>query len=580
MISEFLHDFRNLASPYWRSDEKWKARALLGAIIALNLGMVYIQVLVNEWIREFYNVLQSLDKAKFAAEILRFCLLAGAYIAQAVYMLYLSQMLQIRWRKWLTDKYLRDWLTHKAYYRINFAAPVTDNPDQRISEDINSYIELMINLGTNLLSSVATLVSFLGILWILSGTLIIPFANHAIKLPGYMVWAALFYAVLGTWLTMRIGNPLILLNFNQQRFEADFRFSMVRVRENSEQVALYGGEQQEQAHLLDRFNILMDNFWKIMRRQKRLSWLTNTYSQAAVVFPVIMAAPRFFAGQMDLGGLMQTVGAFAAVQGALSYLVTSYTTIARWRAVIDRLVGFSRTLDMLQSSGSLKPTERIHSPEQMIRIDSLSVFLPNGNALFRDLKLNIAPGAHLLITGPSGSGKSTLIRSLAGIWPFCQGNISLPDMSSIMFLPQKPYLPLGTLRNALCYPHSDGYRPEELEKVLEECGLGYLAASLEKDEDWSHVLSLGEQQRLAFSRVFLVKPDFIFLDEATASLDEKSEAALYELLESKFPHSAVTSVGHRSTLLTWHCERLTFEGDAKWVKSALERECKGPHQSF
>ena len=236
---------------------------------------------------------------------------------------------------------------------------------------------------------------------------------------------------------------------------------MVRVRENSESIALYGGEQQEETYLRDRFNILLENFWKIMRRQKRLSWLTNTYSQAAVVFPVIMAAPRFFAGQMDLGGLMQTVGAFAAVQGALSYLVTSYTTIAKWHAVIDRLVGFSRILEMLQSSGSMKPTGRIHTAEQVIRIDSLSVFLPNGKALFRDLKLNIAPGTHLLITGPSGCGKSTLIRSLAGIWPFCQGNISLPDTSSIMFLPQKPYLPLGTLRNALCYPHADGYRPEE-----------------------------------------------------------------------------------------------------------------------
>ena len=304
MVSEFLKDFRNLASPYWRSDEKWKARALLGAIIAMNLGMVYVQVLVNEWIREFYNVLQSLDKSRFTAEILRFCLLASAYIAQAVYMLYLSQMLQIRWRKWLTDKYLQDWLNHQAYYRINFAATMTDNPDQRISEDVNSYIEMTINLGTNLLSSVATLVSFLGILWQLSGTLVMPLgARSTIKLPGYMVWAALFYSILGTWLTMRIGNPLILLNFNQQRFEADFRFSMVRVRENSEPIALYGGEKQEQTYLRDRFSILMDNFWKIMRRQKRLSWLTNTYGQAAVVFPVLMAAPRFFAGQMHLGDL-------------------------------------------------------------------------------------------------------------------------------------------------------------------------------------------------------------------------------------------------------------------------------------
>ncbi len=295
MISEFLQDFRNLAYPYWRSDEKWKASILLGAIIAMNLGMVYVQVLVNVWIKDFYNVLQTLDKSRFAAEILRFCLLAGAYVAQATYMLYLSQMLQIRWRKWLTDKYLRDWLTHKAYYRMDFVPAMTDNPDQRISEDINSYIEMAINLGTNLLNSVATLVAFLGILWQLSGTLIIPLSAQAtIKLPGYMVWAALFYAIFGTWLTMRVGNPLILLNFNQQMFESDFRFSMVRVRENSESIALYGGEKQEETHLRDRFDILMDNFWKIMKRQKRLSWVTNTYGQAAVVFPVLMADPSVF----------------------------------------------------------------------------------------------------------------------------------------------------------------------------------------------------------------------------------------------------------------------------------------------
>jgi len=569
MISEFFKDFRNLAFPYWRSDEKWKAGALLAAIIAMNLGMVYIQVRVNEWIRVFYNVLQSRDKARFLGEILVFCVLAAAYIAQAVYMLYLSQMLQIRWRKWLTDKYLKDWLSHQSYYRINFVVPTTDNPDQRISEDINSYIEQTINLGTNLLNSVATLFSFLAILWVLSGTLTIPFGTlAAVRLPGYMVWAALVYSVLGTWLTIRIGNPLVLLNFNQQRYEADFRFNMVRVRENSESIALYGGEKQEEGHLRDRFDILMENFWKIMRRQKRLSWLTNTYGQAAVVFPVLMAAPAFFAGQMDLGGLMQTVSAFGAVHGALSYLVNSYTTIARWHAVIDRLAGFSGTMDRLQSPEFLRGAERILTGGKEMKIDSLSVSLPGDKLLVRNLKLNIAPGTHLLITGPSGCGKSTLIRALAGIWPYCRGTVSLPDLSSMMFLPQKPYLPLGTLHDALCYPRSDGHTPEELEKVLEECGLKHLAPLLGKDENWSHVLSVGEQQRLAFARVLLGKPDFVFLDEATASVDEKSEADLYELLKRSLPHSAVTSVGHRGTLFAWHSERLKFEGDANWVESS------------
>jgi putative ATP-binding cassette transporter len=392
-----------------------------------------------------------------------------------------------------------------------------------------------------------------------------------------MVWAALFYSVLGTWLTVKVGNPLVLLNFNQQRFEADFRFSMVRVRENSESIALYGGEKHEGVHLRDRFNILMENFWRIMRRRKRLSWLTNTYSQAAVVFPFLMAAPRFFAGEMHLGGLMQTVGAFAALHGALSYLITSYPEIARWHAVIDRLSSFTRIMDRLQEGSEIpQGVERVQIPEKVLRADSLSVSLPNGKVLVKDLDLNIAPGTHLLITGPSGCGKSTLIRSLAGIWPYCNGTISLPRSSSIMFMPQKPYLPLGTLRTALCYPHPDGHRPEDLQKVLEKCGLGYLAVLLDKDDNWSQVLSLGEQQRLAFSRVLLVKPDFIFLDEATASVDEKSEAVLYEMLTRNLPHCAVTSVGHRSSLLAWHSEKLTFEGDANWVKSALGTERKGP----
>lgn len=576
MKYEFLTAFRDLSLPYWRSEDRWKARALLAAIIVMNLGMVYIQVLVNEWTRVFYNVLENLDKTKFFTEIATFCFLAGAYIAQAVYMLYLSQMLQIRWRKWLTDQYLRDWLSNQAYYRVNLADPQTDNPDQRISEDINSYIEMTISLGASLLNSVATLLSFLAILWQLSGTLVVPLGSIVLHIPGYMLWAALVYSLLGTWLTMRIGNPLILLNFKQQRFEADFRFSMVRVRENSESIALYGGEEQEGIHLRGRFAVLMENFWTIMKRQKRLSWLTNTYGQAAVIFPVLMAAPRFFAGEMQLGGLMQTAGAFAAVHGALSYLVTSYTSIAKWHAVIDRLVSFSRTLDRLRSPQPVQEAARILLPETSIRAESLGAFLPNGKLLFQNLNLDIRPGSRLLITGPSGCGKSTLIRALAGIWPYCRGNISMPESSKVIFLPQRPYLPLGTLRDALCYPHPNTYRAEELESVLHQCGLDYLIESLGKDGDWSHVLSLGEQQRLAFSRVMLARPDFLFLDEATASLDEKSEAALYGLLCSTIPHAAVTSVGHRSSLLPWHTEKLTFDGEATWIQSTIGKgSCLG-----
>ncbi len=574
-MSEFIEAFRRLAIPYWKSEDKWRAWVLLVAIVAFNLGMVYFLVKINLWYKDFYNILQTLNKAAFLPSILKFCLLAAAYIFLAVYMLYLSQMLQIRWRDWLTDKYLKEWLNHKAYYRINFDGAATDNPDQRISEDINSYISQTINLGTSLLSSVASLFSFLVILWVLSGSLVVPLGAHSFSIPGYMVWASLLYAVFGTWVTIRVGNPLVRLNFDQQKYEADFRFSMVRVREHSESIALYGGEDHEQTHLMGRFKSLLDNFWKIMKRQKRLSWVTNSYSQAAVIFPLLMAAPRFFSGKMNLGGLMQTADAFGQVQGAFSFLVTSYVTIASWHAVINRLVGFSRTMDRLESTELLPGTKCLCAPCKAIKIEAFNVSLPNGKLLVRDLELNIESGAHLLITGPSGCGKSTLVRALAGIWPFCEGTAILPESSKIMFLPQKPYLPLGTLGNALCYPHTNGYRPEDFQRVLELCGLAHLGQHLEKDEDWAHVLSLGEQQRLAFSRILLVKPDFIFLDEATASVDEKSEEALYDVLQNNLPCSAVISVGHRGTLVAWHSERLTFEGDANWVKSLLGAQSRG-----
>lgn len=560
-MAELMESFRRLAVPYWKSEDKWKALLLLFAIVAMNLGMVYVLVELNLWIKAFYDVLQATDKARFFPEILRFCLLAGAYTAQAVYSIYLSQMLQIRWRNWLTNKYLQKWLDGKTYYRIRFEGPATDNPDQRISEDINTYTEQTISLGMNLLSSLVTLISFLGILWVLSGSLAIPSDAHTtFHLPGYMVWAALLYSIFGTWLTVRVGNPLVRLNFDQQRFEADFRFSMVRVRESGEPIALYGGEEQELTHLRNRFKSLLDNFWKIMRRQKRLSWVTNSYRQAAIIFPLLMAAPRFFSGHMHLGGLMQTVDAFAAVQGSLSYLVSSYTTIARWQAVIERLLGFSRTMDRLQSSELLPGVQRLPTLEKAITLHSVNIYLPDGAPLLRNLDLNIKQGTRLLVTGPSGCGKSTLIRALAGIWPFCRGKVSLPESSTVLFLPQKPYLPLGTLGKALSYPHLNGYSPQDFERVLEQCRLAYLAAFLQTEEEWSHALSPGEQQRLAFARILLVKPDFLFLDEATASVDEETEAVLYELLRKYLPNSAVVSVGHRGTLLAWHSERLVIRG--------------------
>jgi putative ATP-binding cassette transporter len=568
----------SLIGPYWASEEKWSALVLLVVIMGMNLGMVYVQVLLNEWIKDFYNALQAQNKAMFFMELGRFAKLAAAYIAQAVYMLYLNQMLQIRWRRWLTEKYLSTWLGHQAYYRMQFLTQkeTADNPDQRISEDINSFLDLTMTLSIELLSSAATLVSFVAILWGLSGTLTIHLGSAGVlRIPGYMVWAAIGYSAIGTLLTLRVGNPLVQLNFNQQRFEADFRFSMARLRENSESVALYRGEQEERADFVSCFRAVVGNYWKIMKRRKKVNWLTSSYNQLAVIFPVLMAAPRFFAGQMHLGGLMQTAAAFSSVHGALSYLVNSYVTIANWNAVLNRLTGFTGAMERVATLKERQELKRLDSPDGSFCVKSLSVLLPDGKVLLEDLSLCLEPGASLLVMGQSGSGKSTLIRSLAGIWPFASGAIVLPETAKIMFLPQKPYLPLGTLRHALYYPYSPRRADERLPEVLELCHLTHLLTTLDQSDNWSQSLSLGEQQRIAFARILLQRPDYMFLDEATASLDEHLEGMLYQLIRSRLPHATVISTGHRSTLLAWHQSRLRLIGGGKWITSPGATESLG-----
>jgi putative ATP-binding cassette transporter len=558
---QFLRDLWVLARPYWFSEEKWGARGLLAIIVALNLGMVGIMVLLNQWNNAFYNTLQDKDLEGFYQQLLVFSGLAGAFILVAVYRLYLNQMLQIRWRRWLTERYLDEWIAHRTYYRLQLTDRETDNPDQRIADDLSLFVERTLSLTLGLLSAVVTLVSFVVILWGLSGMFSFNLGGHEIVVPGYMVWVALVYAIVGTWLTHLIGRPLVGLNFNQQKFEANFRFSLVRVRENAEAIALYRGEAGEIGNLRLRFSDVWRNWWEIMKRQKKLTWFNAGYNQIANIFPILVAAPRFFSGAIPLGGLMQTASAFGQVQDSLSWFVNAYAQLAEWKATVDRLTTFHHAMQnaAAHSADGVGATAGAGSD---LAAHGVALALPDGRALAAPFDLAIPAGAPLLVTGPSGAGKSTLFRAFAGIWPFGHGTVTQPA-GGILFLPQKPYLPIGRLREALAYPAAaDAFAESALREALAAVGLPALADRLEEDQHWAQVLSGGEQQRVAFARALLQAPDWLFLDEATSALDEYSESALYQLLAQRLPRTTVVSIGHRSSLAAFHPRRLVFEPHA------------------
>jgi putative ATP-binding cassette transporter len=470
-----------------------------------------------------------------------------------VYSFYLRGILHIRWRRWLTDRLLRDWLTDQSYYRMQLDQATTDNPDQRIQEDLDRFATITLALSLGLLHAVVTLLSFLSILWTLSGALTIPLGDSmSIKIPGYMVFAALIYAVAGTMLTRWIGRPLIRLNFDQQRYEADFRFSMVRLRENAENVAFYGGEARELDTFKDRFARVIANWWGIIRRRKKLAWFTYGYEQLAIVFPFLVAAPRYFDKSIQLGGLMQISSAFRQVQESLSFIISSYTEIAEYQAVVQRLSGFRGRMDDIAAQLQAPQPIEIERAGTGVEVEALDLNLPDGRLLRPDIALGAGPGSPLLVTGPSGSGKSTLLRAIAGLWPFGRGRIRVAESRSL-FLPQRPYLPLGTLAEVLVYPHAAAEFPrDKLAEALRAVGLPHLVEQLDEDGNWALRLSIGEQQRVAFARVLLARPEIVFLDEATSALDEAAEMSLYRLLREAPWRPTIVSVGHHGTLRRFH----------------------------
>jgi len=566
--SGFLRAFWALFKPYWFSEERLIARLLLFAIIALTLGMVYMNVQINQWQNLFFNTLQDKNKAEFYRQILRFAALATIWIVMSVYSLYLTQMLQIRWRRWLTDKYLKDWLTDRTYYPMQLKGRQTDNPDQRIAEDLRIFVNQTLSLSIGLLNALVTLVSFVGVLWALSGPLVIPLDGREIVIPGYMVWAALLYATLGNWLANRIGRPLIGLNFEQQRYEADFRYSLMRFRENMEGVALYRGEDDELRGFSARFRGIYANWWAIMKRQKQLTWFISGYGQLAVIFPFVVAAPRFFSGAIALGGLMQTASAFGYVRESLSWFINVYTSFAEWKATVDRLIGFHQAIEAAQRAQQDNPgIELASGPDGALKLDRLELDLPTGETLVSRASLDIALGSRVLLQGPSGSGKSTLFRAIAGIWPFGRGRILHPAQFDRLFLPQRPYFPLGTLREALCYPSRlESFTDIEIGEALTAVGLSHLLARLDQSADWTTQLSGGEQQRVAFARAILEKPAWLFLDEATSNLDDASQAELYALLTDRLKHTTIVSIAHRNELARFHGQRLELDAGARGVR--------------
>lgn len=578
----FLGKVWRLAAPYWwateagvdrvvlgvrvRIAERWLARGLLAIIIGMAVFLVWLSKELNAWNARFFNALQDKNEAAFWAELRYWAVLVFIFIVVAVYRLWLRQLLVIRWRRWLTDIYFRDWLGERTYYRMELINHGTDNPEQRIEDDVNQFCQQTLSISLGILSELMTLVTFTVVLWNLSGNFKLEVMG--VEIPGYMMWIAIVYAAIGSWATYKIGRPLVRVNFNLQRYNADFRYRMTRIRENAESIALYGGEPDETRRLRGAFERIYDTWWDYMKYNKRLTWLTVFYGQVASIFPIIVAAPRYFAGEVPLGMLTQTAGAFGQVQGSLSWFVDSYTQLADWKAGVDRLTGFGEAMTRAKVA-----TETAHGFEiteagrRRLVLDEVEVALPSGRILLEGVDLTLPQGERMVIQGPSGSGKTTLFRVLAGLWPFGKGRVTVPAGARVLFLPQKPYLPIGTLREAIAYPDKpEAHEDLEFGEVLTACKLDHLTDRLDEVANWSMTLSPGEQQRLSFARALLQRPDWLFLDEATSALDVATEARLYAMLLERLPDATVVSIAHRPAVAQYHQRRLVIDPATRRVR--------------
>ena len=567
---QFFRDFWTLLKPYWRSEEKWSAYGLFGLIIACITIQNFASLALTKFYQTFFDALDNLNKSVIQGLLLKFVIIVAILIIVVGYNVYLSGILSIRWRRWLTKNYLSHWLANHTFYRMQILHKNVDNPDQRISEDLDAFSSSTLNLFTSLLDSVLSLIIFGCLLWKISGSIQIPIGAHQYTIPGYLLWVALICAIAGTWLTRIIGRSLPGLNYRQQQYNANFRFGMARLRETSEQVALYRGENLEKQQLGKSFTDVVGNFMRLIRVQKYLMFFQFGYNSISYLIGLIAGLPLLFEKKIQIGGLMQISQAYGQVISALSILVTAFAGIAAWRAVIYRLIEFKRHIDeanYLAQETSI--TYQQHKDDKLI-VNNLDLLLPTKEVILKNLHLNIEPNNSLLITGPSGVGKSTLLRALAGIWPHGRGEILLPENAHMIFLPQKPYLPIGTLKDAMVYPNNNSnISDEKIKEILTTCGLEKLTDKLATESNWAQELSLGEQQLIGFARVFLQKPDWIFLDEATSALDENNESKMYELLHSRLPNATIISVGHRSSLTNFHQKQITLTQPTSAVSSMV-----------
>lgn len=547
---------------YWQSEQKKSAYALFAVVLFFTVVLVGFDVAFTTWYNYFYNALQDYDKRGAIDLLAIFCLMAGIYIVLAVYRYYVQQYLALRWRRWLTTEFLNRWLAHRSYYYLENFDESTDNPDQRIQEDIGSLVQFSLTLTIGLVSAIVTIFAFIFVLWSLSGILTIPLGSlGTLHLHGYLVWVGVIYAILGTYFTFKIGRPLIGLNFEQQRREANFRFAAIDVRAHAEHVALYRGERDQKTILQRIFSGVLENWYAIILRQKLLLWFTAGYNQVSVIIPLIVALPNYFNKVFKLGGLIQALSAFSKIQDAFSFIVNSYTTIAEWRAVTKRLLTFlDHMYELDEKTKKQNKFSYITSENNEIIAKDVSISTPQGNVLLKNINQEFIYGKNYVVKGRSGVGKSTFVRSLAGIWPFGKGEITMSPQEDVMFIPQTSYMPLGTLREALMFPDKVmTVSDDELIQLLKECHLEHLTNQLNIVSRWTEHLSPGELQRIAFVRILIHKPKWVFLDESTSSLDLHSEMELYQLFKKYLPNCSVISVGHRPSLDEYHDYEIDLE---------------------